>query len=104
MKLSFSPMRRDDALHLVRAGDVLEINGEAFDFSALTEGDCLPQEAVQSEWLASGVTRTEGAICMTLILPHGTAAPYERLFPETITVDKDGPVALPRATTEEETL
>lgn len=101
MRLSFSPMRRDDALHLVRFGDVLEINGEAFDFSSLPEGAYLPQTAVQSDWLASDVTRKDGAIRMTLILPHGAAAPHKRLFPDPITVDKNGPVKLALVTLEE---
>lgn len=88
MKLSFSPTRCDNILHLAKSGDVLEINGEAFDFSALDEDASLPQAAVHSDWLASDVIRKDGMICMTLILPHGAAAPHSRLFPETVLVEK----------------
>lgn len=81
MHIRFSPMRRDDRLTLSRQGDVLSINGEAFDFSALPEGALLPREAVDCAWLASGVTRQDGVIHLTLILPHGPKASQQSLFP-----------------------
>lgn len=94
MQIKFTPMRRDDALALSVAGDVLTINGEAFDFSGVPEGATLPREAVTCDWLASNVERIGGQITLTLILPHGAKAPQETLFPAPVSVT-DGPVPLP---------
>lgn len=44
MHITLTPMRRDASLQLERAGDLLVINGEAFDFSALPDGATLPME------------------------------------------------------------
>lgn len=101
MKIALSPMRRDDRLELVKTGDVLSINGEDFDFSTLPEGATLPQAAVTCDWLASDVTREDGALQLTLILPHGTNAPLATLFPEQMILTSDGPVALPPYEAEE---
>lgn len=95
MRINLTPMRRDDRLDVSIAGDVLTVNGDSFDFSALAEGDRLPRHAVACDWLASDVTRTDGGIVLTLILPHGAAAPDKMLFPAPITVTEDGPVTLP---------
>lgn len=94
MKISFTPMRRDDRLELIKQGEVLTINGEAFDFSEVPEGATLPRAAVVCDWLISDVERIGGQITLTLILPHGARAPAETLFPDPVTVT-DGPVALP---------
>lgn len=86
MHIRFSPMRRKDQLTAVVAGDVLTINGEAFDFSALPEGATLPREAVVCDWLASDVARQNSEICLTLVLPHGGNAPQQTLFPAPVHV------------------
>ena len=95
MQITLTPQRRDDTLTLTRSGDVLTINGEAFDFTAIPEGGTLPRDAVACDWLASDVTRTEGVLHLTLILPHGVDAPQATLFPAALTLTGDGPVALP---------
>lgn len=96
MLISFTPMRRDDRLELVKQGDALIINGEEFDFSALPEGAVLPRDAVSCDWLASDVERVGGVIHLTLILPHGADATPERLFPAPVEAG-DGTVPLPGA-------
>ena len=95
MKLNFSPMRHDTPLSLERAGDVLTINGTAFDFGPLEDGATLPRDAVACDVLASDVERIDGDLHLTLILPHGGNAPHETLFPAPIIDPPDGPVALP---------
>lgn len=95
MKLIFTPQRRGDRLTLERSGDVLIINGEAFDFAPLPEGAILPATAVASGWIAGDVTREGGVLCVPLILPHGPDAPPETRFPEPVTLTGDGPVAVP---------
>ncbi len=95
MHITFTPMRLDKDLTLEKQGEVLFINGEAFDFSPLPEGYILPRAAVACDWLISDVTRADGALQMTLILPHGALAPHETLFPAPMTLTTDGPVDLP---------
>jgi hypothetical protein len=95
MLITLSPVRQGAALTLHRKGDILTINGEAFDLSGIPEGATLPCAAVACDWLASDIERAGGVLRLTLILPHGAAAPHETLFPATITLTEDGPVTLP---------
>ena len=95
MQITLTPQRRDDTLTLVRSGDVLTINGEAFDFTAIPEGGTLPRDAVACDWLAGDVTRSGGVLHLTLVLPHGADAPQATLFPAPLTLTGDGPVVLP---------
>ncbi len=95
MIIYLSPMRRDAPIEVSVSGDILSIDGEAFDFSAIREGETLSQQDAGCPWLAGDVTRSGGEIILTLILPHGPNAPAETLFPTAISVTTDGPVALP---------
>jgi len=94
MQIILSPQNRDDRLTLERKGDVLTVNGEAFDFGPLPEGGTLPAAAIASAWFAGPVTRIGGVLHLTLILPHGHNAPEATRFPVPVTAG-DGPVALP---------
>ena len=100
MKIRFSPIRSDANLTLVRAGDVLVVNGEAYDLSGIPEGATLPREAVAGDWLASDVRRLGGQLVLTLRLPIPAEAPTAARFPEPITVETDGPITLPTEVTE----
>ena len=102
MKISFTPVRRDDLLSLIVDGDTLTINDEAFDFTPLSEGQTLPRADVPCDWLTSDVERINGEIHLTLILPHGAKAPQETRFPQPITAN-DGPVSVPPHSLSEET-
>ena len=95
MKITLSPTRTDTPLIVSRAGDTLTLNGEAFDFGPLEEGETLPADAIYSEWITGDVTRTDGALHITLRLPHGANAPEETRFPEPIIDPPDGEIALP---------
>lgn len=101
MHITLTPQRRDDQLTLHRQGDTLIINGVDFDLTPLPEGGVLPRAAVGCDWLASDITRIDGQLHLTLILPHGLVpwpAPPEAqavLFPAPVTVTEDGPIALP---------
>jgi hypothetical protein len=95
MKFTFSPLRHDTPLRLHRVGDVLTLNGEAFDFAPLPEGALLPAEAIESEWFAGPVERVDGELQVLLFLPHGPCAPEATRFPVPLTVTEDGPVPLP---------
>lgn len=95
MKLALTPMRHPERLKLTVCGDVLTLNGEAFDFSDLPDGATLPRSAVACDWLSGDVQRVQGQIDVPLILPHGASAPRETRFPAVLHVDRDGPVTLP---------
>ena len=95
MQIAFSPVRRNETLTLHRAGDVLTINGEAFDFGPLPDGATLPREAIDSDWFAGPVERIDGLLHLTLVLPHGPHAPEATRYPAPVVLTGDGPVALP---------
>lgn len=105
MIIKLSPRVCDDAQPVISVtGDVLTIDGDALDFTPLSEGDTLPSEAVGSPWLQrfSEVTRTGGDVCLTLILPIRWDAPEESRFPEPIVVTSGGTVTLPTYSAEDE--
>lgn len=101
MIIALSPVRSDASLTLHRAGDVLTINGTAYDLAPLPEGAILPQAAVDCPWLASDITRQDGRLRLTLLLPHGAIpwpAPPEAAAvtdPMPLDLTDDGPVAVP---------
>lgn len=94
MHISFSPQRRDDTLTLERAAtDRLRINGELFNFGPLPDGATIPE--VPCDWIIGPVTRINGEIHLTLILPHGPNPSQAVAFPEPIHVTQDGPITIP---------
>lgn len=95
MHIAFSPVRLDELLTATLAGDVLTLNGEAFDFSQLPEGGTLPAEAIASDWITGPVSRIDGELHLTLRLPHGPNPSQAVAFPEPVHVTEDGPIALP---------
>ena len=95
MHITLSPVRLDETLTATRSGDVLTLNGQAFDFGPLPEGATLPAEAIDSEWIVGPVSRIDGELHLTLRLPHGPNPSREVAFPEPIHVTEDGPIALP---------
>lgn len=104
MIINFSPVRMDEQLQVRRQGNVLEINGEVFDFGPLTEGATIPQSAIMSSWFAGPVERIDGELVLTLVLPHGANAPEETRFPQSITMVSDGLMPLPIHDSPEETV
>lgn len=101
MKINLSPVRMDRRLVASVDGEVLTVNGTAYDFGPLAEGGTLPRAAVGCDLLASDVTRVGDHITLTLILPHGSDAPEAALFPQPITVTQSGPILLPVTYAEE---
>ena len=86
---------REDTLAVTKTGDALTINGVAYDFTQLPDGATLPREAVDCEYIASDVTRVNGEIELTLLLPITPQASEAARFPAPITVTADGPITLP---------
>ncbi|AXL75633.1 TPA: hypothetical protein NI771_001626 [Pseudomonas aeruginosa] len=85
-----------ERLSLSRAGDVLTVSGQAFDFTPLPEGGELPAEAIGSEWFAGSVVRRAGRIQLILRFPLAADASAAARFPEPLMIEADGPVELPR--------
>lgn len=94
--LTFSPQCRSDVLQVSVAGDVLTLNGVAFDFMDLPEGATLPREAIDSPWIAGDVQRFDGILQLPLLLPITADASDAARFPQPLTVTQDGPVELPQ--------
>ena len=92
MKITLSPTRMDATLTAVVDGDVLILNGETLDFSAVT--GAAPLERHGHFWIMGPVRREEGELHLTLLLPHGARPPPETLFPQPVRL-VSGPVPLP---------
>lgn len=94
--ITLSPVRSFAApLEIEKRGTALIVNGEAYDFGFLSDGDTLPRAAVSGSWLASDVTCRGGVLSLAVALPHGPNAPEETRFPAPVTATKDGPIDLP---------
>lgn len=95
MKIILHPSIDMRSLSVSIQADVLILNGESFDFSALPEGGTLPAAAIDSGHFAGPVSRIEGELQICLIMPISGNASETARFPQPIHVTEDGPVALP---------
>ena len=95
MKIFLSPQRRDDTLSVVRRGGLLIVNDEPFDFPAVEEGDILPRSAIESDWFVGDVTRVNGELELTLILPNPANFSQAQAFPVPLTITKMGQLSFP---------
>ena len=95
MLIKLSPVRLDETLEVSVAGDVVTVNGQAFDFTQLPDGATLPADAIDSDYFVGDVERISGDLHLTLRLPHGANPSQAVAFPEPIHVTQDGPVELP---------
>lgn len=95
--IMLSPIRSDMVLSVSRKGETLIVNGQRIACAALMEGDRIALDTVGCEMLVSDIVATQGAIRLTLLFPHGPGAPEGLLFPDPLTLTKDGPAALPVA-------
>jgi hypothetical protein len=96
MIIKLSPQRRDDELVVTKRSDVLTINGERFDFREVPEGAVLPASAVDCEFVVGDITRLNGELIMTLLLPCGAEASAQANYPADIVNPPDGNVSLPQ--------
>lgn len=96
MRISFSPQYSQSELELIVNGSKLVVNGDILDFSDLPDGARYPAEAIDNDMISGGVSRINGAIHVTVILPYNLSIPPRSVtFPEPITVSVNGRVALP---------
>lgn len=104
MQIIFHPTRSDTPMTVARAGDVLTIDGTAFDFGLVPEGATLPRAAIDCPMIAGDVTREHGVLRVPLLLPHAADAPDTTRFPDPLVLDQDGPIVLPAFTQSPEEL
>lgn len=95
MQIIFSPSRREQQLQLEKEGDVITINGTAYDFSHVAEGEEHQVPDEEAPWFSGPVSRKEGMLIVRLVLPHGANAPQDTRFPQPLIQIEDGPVAVP---------
>ena len=99
MKIKFTPIRMDEQLTAsVVNADKIILNGEELDFTPLLEGETIESSDVGNKWVSGTVSRTDGELYITLVVPHGHNAPYETRFPtafETPITVLEGEVPLP---------
>lgn len=95
MHITFSPIRADARLSATKIGDVVTINGDAFDFAGLPEGGEIEVGGVPCEWIIGPVQRIGGKIHLTLRLPLGPNPSYAVAFPATLIDPPNGILAIP---------
>lgn len=93
MRIELSPQGRPETITVIKAGDVLTINGEVFDFTGLNNGDTV--EDVPCEFVIGPVSREDGSLHIKLLLPCDYAPPPERAFPTPIINPPDGRIVFP---------
>lgn len=96
MKIILSPQRRDDTLSVIKSGDVLTLNGKAFDFSQMASGDTLPRSAIESEWVTGDIENVDEELTLALLLPNPWNYSPEQAFPLPLLNVPDGEVIFPQ--------
>lgn len=96
IKLSPQKPLAPQELIIKKRGDVLTINGERFDFREVPEGAVLPASAVDSDFVVGDVSRVNGDLILTLLLPLGAEPSDAAMFPDDIVNPPDGNVSLPQ--------
>ena len=96
MNIILSPVGMDQGVVYEKRGDVLVVNGVAFDFSRMKDGDTLPASAISSPMFTETVERIGSQLHMTLILPNPRNYSPEQAFPEPLYDVPDGVIQLPQ--------
>ncbi|MFD0859933.1 hypothetical protein [Roseovarius aquimarinus] len=87
MRITFFPSRGDAPMSLSRLGGSLVIDGQEIALDSYVAG--------AHERIIGQPELVDGEWHVDLVLPHGANAGDAALFPERLTLDGDGPVALP---------
>ena len=98
MYITLSPQIREGSLKASIKGDILTINGVSYDFTPLLEGSSLSSDAIDCVYIIDKVTRKNGVISLTLLLPIGFDAPTGASFPQPINAIQDGVINFPEGT------
>lgn len=85
MNISFLPIRSERRIGAIeKAGDILSIGDQSFDFGPLPDGHLLPRAAVDCPWLASDVRRVDGDLSLTLFIPVGADMAFASAVPDVV--------------------
>lgn len=96
MHIAFSPVWSDSPLPRVAVtGDTITIDGDTLDLSVLPEGASIEDASALHPTLVGPIDRIDGALHLTLRLPHGPDPDEHVAFPAPLIVTDDGPVDLP---------
>lgn len=79
-----------------KRGDSLIINGDEFDFSPLLEGERIPMNAIQSDFMAGAVERHNGVLIIPIRLPISELLADTVGIPGDIIDAPDGLLDLPK--------
>lgn len=101
MHITLTPQRSEDRLEVSKAGEILTINGQQFDFTSLPDNSIIPAGDVPSPWVFEAVKRIGDVLYLTLILPHGPNPSEAVAFPAPLANPPDGVLALPADPVEE---
>lgn len=93
--ITLSPIRADFDLHLEREGEILVINGQRIDCTALADGQSIEALGLSCEPLVTDIVAEGAALHLTVLLPHGPDAGEAVLFPAPLVLSEDGPAQLP---------
>lgn len=88
MHIRLSPQYRDASLTVEKQGDILTVNGAAYDFSSIPDGATV--ENVPCDFIVGPVSRINGEIHLTLIAPHGGKPTETEAFPPALEAAPDG--------------
>ena len=95
MIIQLSPQINGKNLVVSKKGDSLTINGESFNFTPLSEGSILPASAVDSDFITGTLTRQNGQLMITILMPILADAGEEARFPAPIVNPPDGYIKFP---------
>ena len=98
MYITLSPQIREGSLKASVERDILTINGVSYDFTPLLEGSFLSANAIDCVYIIDKVTRENGVISLTLLLPIKFDAPDGASFPQPINAIQDGVINFPEGT------
>lgn len=104
MRISFMLQRFSEheqtALAVFKYGDVLTINGDTLDLSAIQEGDLIPGTAVAHRFVAPEmITRSGGEVHVTLYTPYRGG---DAQNPPPLISPPDGMLVIPDLMTEQD--
>lgn len=95
MIINLRPVQMDETLVVSKLGDILTINGEQYDFSALPNGATIEEGSIPCPWIVRDVDRIDGQIVLTLLMPFRGLPPRHVRFPAPIIDPPDGEIVLP---------
>jgi len=91
--INLSPVRSNEVLVITKLGEVLTINGVAYDLSVIPNGGSIVDQGLP--FIGDIDKDINGNATLTLLYPHGASPTQEQAFPLPIVNPKDGKVLLP---------